>query len=101
MKYVIEKIPLKEKKEPENKEKKEEPKRPKPKSIFKKKLYIKHGKKNTKLKLRTKSYLVTYVPENKETLTKVLQNIPTSIEKIEISKKTEKKRKAEKKAKSA
>ena len=65
----------------------------KPKTIFKKKLIVKHNKRSIKLKLRTKGQLITYIPENQDNIKKLLSQLPANIEKVEIKPKTQAKKK--------
>ncbi len=65
----------------------------KPKTVFKKKLIVKHNKKQTKLKLRTKKYLITYIPEDRKNVNKILASLPANIQKIEIKPKSQNKKK--------
>ena len=91
MKYIVDdKITKEDKKGAKKPEQQGEAAAPvhKPKTVFKKKLIVKHNKKQTKLKLRTKKYLITYIPEDKKNVTKILSNLPANIQKIEIKPKT-------------
>ena len=58
-----------------------------PKTTFRKKLIIKHNKKNIKLKLRTKKYLITYVDEGRKNYQKILQALPSNIQKVDLKQK--------------
>ena len=58
----------------------------KPKTIFKKKLTVKHNKKITKFKLRTKNYLYTYKTNDGKIVKKILSNLPSNIEKTDVKK---------------
>ena len=58
----------------------------KPKTIFKKKLTVKHNKKITKFKLRTKKYLYTFKTADGKIVKKILSNLPSNIEKVDVKK---------------
>lgn len=58
----------------------------KPKTVFKKKLTVKHNKRITKFKLRTKKYLYTFKTADGKIVKKILSNLPSSIEKTDIKK---------------
>ena len=64
----------------------------KPKTVFKKTLTVKHNKKQTKLKLRTKKYLITYIPEDRKNVAKILASLPANIQKIELKPKSQTKK---------
>ena len=87
MKYMIENAAKSEKKIAKKKDNATETH--KPKTVFKKKLIVKHNKKQTKLKLRTKKYLITYIPEDKKAVNKILSSLPANIQKVEIKPKTQ------------
>ena len=70
-------------KEPENK----------PKTVFKKKLTVKHNKRITKFKLRTKKYLYTFKTADGKIVKKILSNLPSGIEKVDVKKTGPKKNK--------
>ena len=55
-----------------------------PKTVFKKRMTIKRNNKITKFKLRTKSYLYTYKTADQKIVKKILNNLPSSIEKVDI-----------------
>ena len=57
-----------------------------PKTVFKKKLTVKHNKKITKFKLRTKKYLYTFKTADGKITKKILSNLPSSIEKVDVKK---------------
>lgn len=56
----------------------------KPKTVFKKKLTVKHNKKITKFKLRTKKYLYTFKTADGKIVKKILSNLPSNIEKTDV-----------------
>ena len=89
--YLSEKAPSK-----ANKNKKQA--EHKPKTVFKKKLILKHvhknGKKILKLKLRTKGQLFTHIVKSEEVAKKMIAGLPPSIEKIDLSAKNNQKKKA-------
>ena len=88
---IVEKAPKeasKKKKAPEHK----------PKTIFKKKLYLKeisrNGKKIIKLKLRTKGQLITHATKDEVAVKKLLSALPGTVEKIDLQNKAKQKKKA-------
>lgn len=58
----------------------------KPKTVFKKKLTVKHNKRITKFKLRTKKYLYTFKTADGKIVKKILSNLPSNIEKVDVKK---------------
>ena len=58
----------------------------KPKTVFKKRLTVKHNKKITKFKLRTKKYLYTFKTADGKIAKKILSNLPSNIEKVDVKK---------------
>ena len=88
MKYIVEPAIKTDKKRVQKNEKGEPIVCHKPKTIFKKKLIVKHNKNQIKLKLRTKSCLITYIPEDKKNVPKILASLPSNIQKIEIKPKS-------------
>ena len=58
----------------------------KPKAVFKKKLTVKHNKRITKFKLRTKKYLYTFKTADGKIVKKILSNLPSNIEKVDVKK---------------
>ena len=65
-------------------------KKNRPKNFFKKKLTVKRNKKITKFKLRTKKYLLTFKTKDGKIVKTILNNLPSSIEKVEIKNKKRK-----------
>ena len=65
-------------------EKKQKEKQHKPKTVFKKRMTVKKNKKITKFKLRTKRYLYTYKTADSKIVKKILKNLPSGIEKVDI-----------------
>lgn len=58
---------------------------------FKKTLIVKSSNKGlTKFKLRTKKYLLTYKTDKSETIKKILSNLPSNVQKIDIKKSSKK-----------
>ena len=91
MNYIVDNVgPKKEKKITKKSENATETH--KPKTVYKKKLIVKHNKKQIKLKLRTKKYLITYIPEDKKSVAKILSSLPANIQKIEIKPKSQAKK---------
>ena len=64
----------------------------KPKTVFKKKLTVKHNKRITKFKLRTKKYLYTFKTADGKIVKKILSNLPSNIEKTDVKKTAAKKK---------
>lgn len=93
MKYIVDNVAKDDKKKETTKDQAE---KQKPKNAFKKRLTVKYNKKITKLKLRTKKYLITYIPEDPKNVKKILSNLPANIEKVEIKPKSQTKKKAQK-----
>ncbi len=60
---------------------------------FKKTLIVKQTKGVTKFKLRTKSYLFTYKTDKQDLAKKVLSNLPSNVQKIDVKKNSKKIRK--------
>ena len=58
-----------------------------PKSAFKRRLVIKHGKRYTKFKLRTARRLYTFKTDNQEIAKKVISALPSNIPQDDLSKK--------------
>ena len=58
-----------------------------PQNQFKKKLTVKHNKKITKFKLRTKKYLLTFKTADRKVIKRILSNLPSSVTKTEIKNK--------------
>ena len=58
----------------------------KPKTVFKEKLTVKHNKRITKFKLRTKKYLYTFKTADGKIVKKILSNLPSNIEKVDVKK---------------
>ena len=58
----------------------------KPKAVFKKKLTVKHNKRITKFKLRSKNYLYTFKTADGKIVKKILSNLPSNIEKVDVKK---------------
>lgn len=61
--------------------------------IFKKSLIVKQTKGVTKFKLRTKSYLFTYKTDKSEVIKKILSNLPSNVQKVDVKKSSKKIRK--------
>merc|ERR1712110_595799 len=77
--------------------KKEGDDKAKPKNSFTNKMVIKYSKKGvTKFKLRTAKYLLTYKTEDQKTVKKILGSLPPHLNRVEIKKKTQGKRKNKK-----
>ncbi len=58
--------------------------KPVPKNTFQKKLTVKRNKRITKFKLRTKKYLLTFKTSDGKIIKRILNNLPSSIEKVDI-----------------
>lgn len=58
----------------------------KPKTVFKKKLTVKHNKKITKFRLKTKKDIYTFKTVDETIVKKILSNLPSNIEKNDIKK---------------
>ena len=67
-------------------EKKNDENTNRPKNVFKKRLTVKHNKRITKFKLRTRRYLYTFKTADGKVVKKILSNLPSNIEKTEVKK---------------
>ena len=67
-----------------NSSEKQTDEKPRPKNVYKKSLTVKHNRKITKFKLRTRRYLLTYKTTDNKVVKKILSNLPSGIEKTEV-----------------
>ena len=62
-----------------------------PRNKFQKRILIKKNKNVTKFKLRTSRYLYTFKANKKEVIKKIMNSIPSEVNKIDLNKKSKKK----------